>query len=651
MKRTVIIILTFFCLNPLFSQNTESDIYELGFEELTRLKISSASKAEEKMDEVPSTIRVITAEDISKRAYITLEEALSDLPGFQFRNTQGFNSYIFQRGIPNQNNLSLLLIDGIQVNELNSGGFYGGGQYNLSNVDRIEIVYGPSSVAYGTNALSGVINIITKKASKNNNRLGGMAGSFNTLVSEGSYSYINEKTDFSIIVSGMAKQTEKMNLKGSHGDNNWSDLMQNFENDYAFDLKTKAKNLTFGTNILNKNASTTTNFKSMGTAYNDFGSNWNILFVNNYLKYDKQLNDKLELSSTLYHRNTTVLRNSIYYVLDTAQVGYYRPNCQAGLESILHYKPTKNIFTTAGVVLEYDHLANNPSITYSNSIYQKPPTPSKPEMHNNFLISAFLEPKMELAAKFFLSAGIRYDYSTVYSHVFTPRIGALYKFNNGSLRASYSEAFRAPKPWDYTDGIGNTGLLPEKLNSFESSLLIFPTQKLQIELTGYYNLLENGMMKETLQNSYRWINSGIIKTSGFEVSARYKEKYFDAAINYTFNNSKNEEGNYVPEIAKHTGNAGFTVYPIEKIYFNARVNFVGKRENSIQIASTQFKYIEPFWLFNTALGWNPSEKIDVRLIVKNITDTAYYHTSNRTPERYRQPQRTILLSISYLIGG
>jgi len=61
------------------------------------------------------------------------------------------------RGAPSQNNLILLLVDGVQINELNSGGFYSGGQFNLSDIERIEVVYGPASALYGTNAISGVM--------------------------------------------------------------------------------------------------------------------------------------------------------------------------------------------------------------------------------------------------------------------------------------------------------------------------------------------------------------------------------------------------------------------------------------------------------------------------------------------------------------
>ena len=136
-------------------------LLELSLEELMNIEVVTASKKPQRLSEAPATVRVITAEQIKERGYFTLEEALSDLPGIQFRDIIGFNSYVFMRGVPSQNNLIVMMVDGIQINELNSGGFYGGGQFNLSNVKRIEVVYGPASALYGTNAASGIINIIT----------------------------------------------------------------------------------------------------------------------------------------------------------------------------------------------------------------------------------------------------------------------------------------------------------------------------------------------------------------------------------------------------------------------------------------------------------------------------------------------------------
>ena len=158
----MLILVTWMASPLLWAQEKGLDeLLTLSLSDLMNLKVVSALKSPQTINRVPATVRVITADQIRERGYFTLEDALADLPGFQFRNIQGFNSYVFMRGVPSQNNKILLLMDGIQINELNSGGFYGGGQFNLANIERIEVVYGPASALYGTNAVSGIINLIT----------------------------------------------------------------------------------------------------------------------------------------------------------------------------------------------------------------------------------------------------------------------------------------------------------------------------------------------------------------------------------------------------------------------------------------------------------------------------------------------------------
>ncbi len=165
-----ILLLTLFSVNNLSAQQRDTlqaeDILKMSITDLMNAKVITASKMSQSIRDVAANVRIITAEQIRTRGYFTLEEALSDLPGFQFRNILGYNSYVFMRGAPSQNNLILLLVDGIQINEINSGGFYAGGQFILSDVETIEVVYGPASAMYGTNAVSGIINIITKKVQK-----------------------------------------------------------------------------------------------------------------------------------------------------------------------------------------------------------------------------------------------------------------------------------------------------------------------------------------------------------------------------------------------------------------------------------------------------------------------------------------------------
>lgn len=648
MKKTLLFLLwTLWSIVGVYPQADSLNVYDLNLSQLSKLKITSASKIAQDISEVPSSAFVITGRQIRENGYFTLEEVLSDLPGFQFRNIQGINSYVFQRGIPNQNNLSLVLIDGVQVNELNSGGFYAGGQYNLSNVERIEVVYGPASVAYGTNAVTGIINIITKRPLDNALELNASVGSFNTSESDFSFSYANEKKQTGLLVSGMSKKSDKANLKRQAGDNNWTDLMDNFENDYSFDLKAEIKDFVIGTNYLYKQASTATLTKSTGTSYRDYGTSWNILFLNNYVKYNKKISESLACSSTLYNRNTTVLGNSVYYVLDTAQVGYYRPNNLTGFENILNYEASKIFSITGGLTLEYEYLSKKNTFSYSDSPEQKPPKPEKPEMVDNKLISIFVEPRLTLLNNLYLSGGVRFDQSSIYDQALTPRAGLIYHFSRQLLRFSYAEAYRAPKSWDYTDGLGNPSLLPEKMKSWEAAFAFSPTENLKIDITGYKNNLENAINREVTGNGYRWVNSGAINVNGLELYVRYVVGNFKSSFNYTLSQSKDKLGYFVPEISRHTGNASATYSLNEHLRINLRANYVGKRENTKWIASTNSPDIDPYLIFNGAFSLVDYNGFDIQLSAKNILNKEYYHTSNRDPDRYRQPQRVIMISVGY----
>lgn len=633
-----------------FAQTDSLDIYELNLNELSKLKITSASKVTQSISEIPATVHIITASQIKENGYFTLEEALSDLPGLQYRNILGFNSYVFQRGVPNQNNLILVLIDGVQINELNSGGFYGGGQYNLSNVERIEVIYGPTSVVYGTNAVTGIINIITKSALEEKGGVRILAGNHKTSESDVNYCYVNKKKDIGLLASGMIKMSDKADLKGQAGDNNWTDLMDNFENDYSFDIKAQVKDFIIGTNYLFKQSATATSVKSVGTIYRDYGTSWNIQFINNYIKYNKKISDKLNYSSVVYNRNATVLGNTVYYVLDTAQVGYYRPNNLTGFENILNINAGKFFSVTSGVTLEYEWLSEKCSYSYSDSINQRPPTPSKPVILDNYLASVFVEPRLTLFKDLFFSGGLRFDQSSIYDQVLTPRAGLAYHIRNHTIRCSYAEAFRAPKPWDYTDGLGNSSLLPEKITSLEASYGLSLNNHFRVSITAYKNNLINAITKEIDSTRYRWVNKGEINTNGAEFCFNYFSKRISSFINYTYNESFYTNGDFVPEISNHTGNAGITFSFNKFIKLNLRANYIGKRENPKLISATNSKYIDPCLIFNGALTLYNLRGFTVQMSVKNILDTEYYHTSNRDPERYRQPQRTVHISLGYEIN-
>lgn len=130
----------------------------------TIVQVTSVSKKAEDILEAPATVMVITDEQIQNRGYIDLIDAISDLPGFDISKIYGVTyANVYQRGF-RQNNTerTLFLIDGVEENDLWTNTAFISRQYPLTNIERIEVVYGPASTMYGPNAFVGVINVITK---------------------------------------------------------------------------------------------------------------------------------------------------------------------------------------------------------------------------------------------------------------------------------------------------------------------------------------------------------------------------------------------------------------------------------------------------------------------------------------------------------
>lgn len=144
------------------------------------IQITSVSKKAENLLQVPATVMLITDVEIQQRGYQSLEQMLHDLPGFDIAKGNGPGySYFYQRGYRSTtNDRILLLVDGVEENDLVSNNIPISRQYPISDIERVEIIYGPASTLYGANAFSGVINVITKdhKASTGTNNKVGFRG-------------------------------------------------------------------------------------------------------------------------------------------------------------------------------------------------------------------------------------------------------------------------------------------------------------------------------------------------------------------------------------------------------------------------------------------------------------------------------------------
>lgn len=185
------------------------------------VQVASVSKTNESLREAPATVIVVTAEQIERRGYLDLEQVLHDLPGFDITRGNGdVYSNIYQRGFrSNLNDRILLLVDGVEQSDLSSGAVHLSRQYPLSNVERLEVVYGPASTMYGANAYTGVINIVTKEPEAllpAGSRYGFSAraegGNFGTRAAEASLAGSNRPGTFSWSLTGRRYRSDELDL-------------------------------------------------------------------------------------------------------------------------------------------------------------------------------------------------------------------------------------------------------------------------------------------------------------------------------------------------------------------------------------------------------------------------------------------------------
>jgi iron complex outermembrane receptor protein len=148
------------------TQVAAKDLADLSLEELSNINVTSVSGKAEPLSGAPGSIFVITAEDIRRSAATSLPEALRLAPNLQVARVNAGNYAITARGSNSTlENKMLVLIDGrIVYSPLYSGVFWDAQDVMLEDVERIEVISGPGGTLWGSNAVNGVINIITRSA-------------------------------------------------------------------------------------------------------------------------------------------------------------------------------------------------------------------------------------------------------------------------------------------------------------------------------------------------------------------------------------------------------------------------------------------------------------------------------------------------------
>ncbi|HQN01911.1 MAG TPA: TonB-dependent receptor, partial [Candidatus Hydrogenedentes bacterium] len=146
--------------------------------------------------------------------------------------------------------------------------------------------------------------------------------------------------------------------------------------------------------------------------------------------------------------------------------------------------------------------------------------------------------------------------------------------------------------------------------------------------------------------NWRWANIGRVETCGVEGTLEYKRGKWLAFLNYTYTDSEDEQGAMIPEISPNTANAGFQYAFTDHLNVDLRGQYLGKRKNTHEIGYSGTDWINDAFVLHGALNLTDIHGFDFQVAVKNILDEKYYHSSDTSVSRYRQPQSTVTVKVS-----
>ena len=160
---------------PASFSSEDVDLTELSLQDLLELEVTIAARSSEKLSSSPAAVYVLTGDEIRRSGHSSVQEALRMVPGFYVSHwttnawdvtSRGFGSGLGQTNLAFLNQL-LVMIDGVSIySPLFAGVWWPIHDLPLRDIDRIEIIRGPGGVLWGSNAVHGIVNIITKSSAE-----------------------------------------------------------------------------------------------------------------------------------------------------------------------------------------------------------------------------------------------------------------------------------------------------------------------------------------------------------------------------------------------------------------------------------------------------------------------------------------------------
>lgn len=575
--------------------------------------VITATRGEQELKNVGNSITVITAEDIANRQLFSVADMLRTVPGIDVASTGGLGrqTSVFVRGAASDQ--TLVIIDGVEMNDPSSpGNGYDFSELMTDDIERIEILRGSQSTLYGSNAIGGVINIITKKGSgRGSFNFAAEGGSFGTYKVRGSANGANERLNYNLSVSHLFTQgfsSADESLPGNSEDDSYENTTvtsslgfkatENFDFNWSLRYTDGNSELDNCGGAFCDNVFRTSETQQLNTAFRSnlslFDGFWK-QFINLAYSYTNRVN--LDGSPTAFIPFSESDGNRF----------------KVTWQNDFHFGDINTL--TLGIEDEEDWMD-------TNEISQR----------SQNTLGLYVQDQLNLADLSFTTAGVRYDHNNRFGGKVTGKVSQLFVIQKTGtrLKASVGSGFKAPSlfqlfaPADLFFGpISNPNLQPENSLGwdigFEQTLwhdkLLFGASYFDIDFDDLIIFRSNG-----------YVNLESAESRGVESFIEINPlRGLIIKGNYTYMRTRdNSTGLEQLRRPAHKGNFELNYQYNDKAMFNLNMIIVGNRDD-MDFSSFPFSRVElpGYVTVNLAGHYNFTPLIQAFVRIDNIFDKQY----------------------------
>jgi outer membrane receptor protein involved in Fe transport len=633
-------------MDPLDGQSSiEEGVNKL----LSEAVVTTAGKRQQKIQDVPLTVAWIPAEELEGTGAFTLCDAIQYFPGLECRRGAMRKAAVSARGLGSNylSNRLLLLKDGRPLTDPWTGQFYADETTPLSNLKQVEVIRGPGSSLYGSNAFSGVINLIEREPSDlmaEGRNFGAdgkvLAGQDNTYRIQATAAGRAGPVEALASYYGFASDGAQLfnNTKKDIIDTNEDSLVHQASG------KVKVKGFTLGADYTSADLG-----RPGGQQLNTIGNcgrchytpddREHVENLNASVQFDQQVTDNVRVFAqgfTLFKRRVVDQKNMITEELQP--VLGKRRRYGGEVRALLSLN---NLNVTFGGDVKND-LVNNqnmlPGLTMDDT--------------TQTIIGGFVDAEYRPLKRVVLSAGARYDRYQIPEKVWSERTDQIsprasivfHAMDDLTLRTNYGRAFRAPTLAELAINqqmyaatlLGSSDLRAETLDTYEAAVDFWPFQRrVRLTATGFYNRANNFINQQLLFGSTsQFRNIGDARVLGAELEAAAQipaaNSSFDVAYQYLDAKSLPYDGSKATPL---------DYAPHHRVYARARTNvgkvgfvevyglYVGERFDPgfivEETGATERVKLPGYVTASARVGVNVMDTMSVSLLGTNLFDSQY----------------------------